>query len=112
MGVAVGIERPPPAVTAVIRLADLMIGDTEFLHAPADVAFAHVFPFLRHLTCVRGDVRRAAAWAGRRDSSHTSRWPLDHGAMLVMIGRWRKPPAGSRSRVEGDKRLGEHRAAK
>src|SRR4051794_27314464 len=42
----VRIEGSPPAVTTVIRLPDLMIRDAEFLHAPADVALAHVLPFL------------------------------------------------------------------
>jgi hypothetical protein len=70
-----------------------MMGDAELLHAPANVALAHVLPFLRHPTSVRGDVRRSATSVGRRDSDHPSGCTLAHAAILAEIGRRRKPPA-------------------
>jgi hypothetical protein len=83
-----------------------MIRDAEFLHAPADVALAHVRPFLGHLTRVRGDVRRPAASLGRWGSGHPTAWPLAHEVMLAKNGRWRKPPAvrptGKKHQCEGD----------
>ena len=90
---AMRIERPPMAIAVKVRLAVHAIRDAGLAVAPADVALAHVLPFLGDLLGKQAGIGGATAARRGRRPNHLRRFLLAHVTMVADPILRREPPA-------------------